>query len=75
MLYAEEPFYSRPYGDLKSATPPVMIGTNRKVSSGNDFETKHQSGIYERRNVSGKIAEEGRGGKRATHLGFFANAR
>ncbi|KAH8172656.1 hypothetical protein LIA77_06911 [Sarocladium implicatum] len=70
-LYAEEPFFSRPYGDLKSATPPVMIGANRKVSSGNDYESKHQSAIYGRRNVSGKIAEEGLAGKRASHLGFF----
>jgi hypothetical protein len=75
MLQAEDPFFSRPYGDLKSATPPVMIGSNRKVSSGNDYETKHQSAIYERRNVSGKIAEEGRAGKRASHLGFFSNNR
>lgn len=74
-LYAGEPFYSRPYGDLKSATPPVMIGANRKVSSGNDYESKHQSAIYGRRNVSGKIAEEGLAGKRASHLGFFQHGR
>jgi hypothetical protein len=75
VLHAEDPFYALPYGDLRSATPPVMVGSNRKVSSGNDFESKQQSGVYGRRNVSGKIAEEGRAGKRASHLGFFSSNR
>ncbi|KAH7022472.1 hypothetical protein EDB80DRAFT_744967 [Ilyonectria destructans] len=61
-IQTEESFYSRPYGELKSATPPVIVGNNRKVSSGNDFDSKYASGAYERRNVSGKVAEEGRGG-------------
>ena len=56
-------FYSRPYGDLKCATPPVIIGANRKVSTGTDFGNEKMdfvSKMHERRNVSGKIAEEGR---------------
>jgi hypothetical protein len=62
-------FYSRPYGELKSATPPVLVGGNRKVSSGNDFDSKHSSVAYGRRNVSGKVAEEGRGGNRFSYYG------
>ncbi|KAH9887821.1 hypothetical protein F4778DRAFT_421590 [Xylariomycetidae sp. FL2044] len=30
-------FYSKPYGELKPATPPIMIGGERQVSSGNDY--------------------------------------
>lgn len=56
-------FYSKPYGELRNATPPIRVGGNRKVSSGNDFDSKYNSTVYERRNVSGKIAEEGRGGQ------------
>ncbi|KAM0438882.1 hypothetical protein ACHAPT_001643 [Fusarium lateritium] len=62
-IQPESDFYTRPYGDLKSATPPVMmVGNNnaRKVSTGNDYKT--YSSNYGRRNVSGKVAEEGRGG-------------
>ena len=55
--------YARPYGDLKSATPPIIVGNSRKVSSGNDYSTKKHI-LHERRNVSGKIAEEGRAGTR-----------
>lgn len=73
LLQPEDQWFSRPYGELKSATPPVMIGSDRKVSSGNDYDPKHHSAVYERRNVSGKIAEEGRAGKRASHMGFFRN--
>jgi hypothetical protein len=58
----DEAFYSRPYGELKSRTPPVMIGNDRKVSSGNDYGSQPASKAYGRRNVSGKVAEEGRGG-------------
>ncbi|KAI1805220.1 hypothetical protein F4811DRAFT_230414 [Daldinia bambusicola] len=66
-------FYAKPYGELKPATPPVMIGGksaaaaagggNRQVSSGNDYGDLG-SGIAGawKRNVSGKIAEEGLGG-------------
>ncbi|KAI9651167.1 hypothetical protein NHQ30_001204 [Ciborinia camelliae] len=54
-------FKSKYYGDLKPATPPVMVGGDgpwRQVSSGTDFVGER--GSY-RRDVSGKIAEEGRG--------------
>ncbi|KAI8961661.1 hypothetical protein F5Y11DRAFT_325345, partial [Daldinia sp. FL1419] len=67
-------FYAKPYGELKPATPPVMIGGkaaqggngNRQVSSGNDYGDLgggSAAGAW-RRNVSGKIAEEGLGGNR-----------
>jgi len=58
----QENFKARFYGDLKPATPPILIGANgsqRQVSSGNDFDNKGFRG-FGRRNVSGKIAEEGR---------------
>lgn len=55
-------FYSKPYGDLKAATPPVMVGSGRQVSSGHDYDFGAGSGGKYRRNVSGKVAEEGRGG-------------
>jgi hypothetical protein len=51
--------FSKPYGQLKPATPPVMIGNGRQVSSGNDYAHQSSLGIG-RRNVSGKVAEEGR---------------
>ncbi|KAI1461463.1 hypothetical protein F4805DRAFT_414233 [Annulohypoxylon moriforme] len=64
-------FYSKPYGELKPATPPIMMGTGgnvsggggRQVSSGNDYGDLGSGNSY-RRNVSGKIAEEGLAGKR-----------
>lgn len=53
-------FKAKRYGELKPGTPPIMIGgNNRQVSSGNDFSSK---GNFRVRDVSGKIAEEGRGG-------------
>ncbi|CAK7565484.1 MAG: hypothetical protein SEPTF4163_003401 [Sporothrix epigloea] len=75
----EEP-YSKAYGQLKSATPPIMIDEKqsgspsgaRQVSSGNDYDlgsdrylfygdsNSSGSNTFGRRNVSGKIAEEGR---------------
>jgi hypothetical protein len=58
----QENFRARFYGDLKPATPPILIGAQggqRQVSSGNDFDNKGSRG-FGRRNVSGKIAEEGR---------------
>ena len=68
-------FYSRPYGDLKPATPPVMVGGSggagvrsgaRQVSSGTDYYDLGSSAstnpVTYRRNVSGKIAEEGLAG-------------
>ncbi|KAF3767829.1 hypothetical protein M406DRAFT_80319 [Cryphonectria parasitica EP155] len=69
-IQPESDFYAKPYGELKSATPPVMVGSDRQVSSGNDFGDLGAAGgaaaakryfSFGRRNVSGKIAEEGRG--------------
>ncbi|OTA90277.1 hypothetical protein M434DRAFT_78162 [Hypoxylon sp. CO27-5] len=63
-------FYSKPYGELKPATPPIMMGPNgngngnRQVSSGNDYGDLGSGATSYRRNVSGKIAEEGLAGKR-----------
>ncbi|KAL0944192.1 uncharacterized protein CTRU02_202079 [Colletotrichum truncatum] len=61
-IQPESDFYSKPYGELKPATPPVMVGSNRQVSSGNDYDNKPYSAAYGRRNVSGKVAEEGLAG-------------
>ncbi|KAI0150419.1 hypothetical protein GGR57DRAFT_195260 [Xylariaceae sp. FL1272] len=70
----DDQFYSKPYGDLKSATPPIMVGENanltasprsgngRQVSSGNDYDLGSGSNKGYRRNVSGKAAEEGMAG-------------
>jgi hypothetical protein len=63
MTYEPEPtretFKAKYYGELKPGIPPIMIGKNsRQISSGNDFG---ESG-GRLRDVSGKIAEEGRGG-------------
>jgi len=61
-IQADSAFYSKPYGDLRPATPPVMIGGNgRQVSSGHDYDLGSGSGVRGR-HVSGKIAEEGRAG-------------
>ncbi|KAI2636985.1 hypothetical protein GGS26DRAFT_464077 [Hypomontagnella submonticulosa] len=62
-------FYSKPYGELKPATPPIMVSTanakTRQVSSGNDYgDLGSGTGGAWRRNVSGKIAEEGLAGHR-----------
>ncbi|KAG0649398.1 hypothetical protein D0Z07_4098 [Hyphodiscus hymeniophilus] len=56
-----ENFKAKYYGELKPGTPPVMVGNNRQVSSGTDFVNKGGYKV-DRREVSGKIAEEGRGG-------------
>jgi hypothetical protein len=40
----------------------MVGGNNRQVSSGNDFSNKSGSRGLNQRDVSGKIAEEGRGG-------------
>ncbi|KAL2142694.1 hypothetical protein VTI28DRAFT_849 [Corynascus sepedonium] len=64
-------FYSKPYGELKSATPPIFIGgsggdnngrSSRVISSGNDYDLGN--GALGKRNVSGKVAEEGMAGSR-----------
>ncbi|KAG5983333.1 hypothetical protein E4U55_000205 [Claviceps digitariae] len=46
--------YSRSYGDLKSDAPPILVGGNRKTSSGVDY------GQGNKRNVSDKMVEERR---------------
>ncbi|KAI0430182.1 hypothetical protein F5Y09DRAFT_239577 [Xylaria sp. FL1042] len=69
-IQADDQFYSKPYGELKSATPPIMYGSdnkggkgteNRQVSTGNDYDYGLGSTTY-RRKVSGVAAEEGRAG-------------
>ncbi|CZT10275.1 hypothetical protein WAI453_009368 [Rhynchosporium graminicola] len=60
-------FKAKFYGELKPGTPPIMIGggPNRQVSSGNDFAGGNTGfRVMDRREVSGKIAEEGRGGNK-----------
>jgi hypothetical protein len=61
-------FYSKPYGELKAATPPILVGGNegrdggggRQVSSGNDWaDLGTAEGMGRRRDVSGRAAEEG----------------
>ncbi|KAL1903016.1 hypothetical protein Sste5346_000929 [Sporothrix stenoceras] len=85
----EDDFYSKPYGQLKSATPPIIVGEElsagspsgaRQVSSGNDYDLGSDRYLYygdnnggatntfSRRNVSGKIAEEGRAYSRYSTL-------
>ncbi|KAI6589227.1 hypothetical protein MCOR06_005545 [Pyricularia oryzae] len=80
-IQPESGFYSKPYGDLRSRTPPEMVTTvnikvagtgegrthtesPRQVSTGNDYYDMGNGvgNIYARRNVSGKMAEEGRAG-------------
>ncbi|KAK4041191.1 hypothetical protein C8A01DRAFT_45630 [Parachaetomium inaequale] len=69
-------FYSKPYGELKAATPPIMVGTesrerdSRVVSSGNDYDLGSGT-MMGRRNVSGKVAEEGRAGQRWSRYGVL----
>ncbi|ORY63105.1 uncharacterized protein BCR38DRAFT_320073, partial [Pseudomassariella vexata] len=67
-IQPEDSFYAKPYGDLRAATPPLIVGTatGRQVSSGNDYDLGTGGSGYGkyRRNVSGKIAEEGRAGRR-----------
>lgn len=64
-IQLDDSFYSKPYGQLKCATPPLHVGVGRKVSSGVDFMSTYSGEIHERRNVSGKVAEEGRVANRA----------
>lgn len=54
-------FKARYYGELRAGTPPTLVGgvKGRQVSSGIDMGVPTGDG---RRDVSGKIAEEGRGG-------------
>lgn len=67
-IQPEADFYSKPYGDLRACTPPVVIGADRQVSSGNDYDLSGMGGgqaakryfSFGKRNVSGKVVEEGR---------------
>lgn len=54
-------FKARYYGELRAGTPPTLVGgvKGRQVSSGIDMGVPTGDGM---RDVSGKIAEEGRGG-------------
>lgn len=70
-IQADEQFYSKPYGELKSATPPIMYGEEKKeakgtagrqVSSGNDYDLGSAANLGYRRKVSGRAAEEGMAG-------------
>lgn len=62
-IQPESEFYSKPYGELKSATPPLVVGSDRQVSSGNDYggQMAKRNFSFGKRNVSGKVVEEGRG--------------
>ncbi|EEY18224.1 conserved hypothetical protein [Verticillium alfalfae VaMs.102] len=68
-IQRESDFFAKPYGQLKPATPPIIIGSNRQVSSGNDYDGQ-PVGAFSRRNVSGKIAEEGRATLPPSHSRF-----
>ncbi|KAK4662983.1 hypothetical protein QC763_601380 [Podospora pseudopauciseta] len=76
-IQADSSFYSKPYGDLKARTPPVIVGSlglggvveeeekrnnMRQVSSGNDFDGGPVGVGVRMRHVSGREAEEGRAG-------------
>ncbi|OBT57018.1 hypothetical protein VE04_03665 [Pseudogymnoascus sp. 24MN13] len=54
-------FKARYYGELRAGTPPTLVSgvKGRQVSSGIDLDVPTGDGM---RDVSGKIAEEGRGG-------------
>ncbi|OAA68530.1 hypothetical protein SPI_00725 [Niveomyces insectorum RCEF 264] len=100
-IQPDSSFFSKPYGAIKPATPPILVGQDlstrgdngRQVSSGNDYdlgsglrttnnvggggdrylyygsgENGAISGAFGRRNVSGKIAEEGRAFSRYSML-------
>ena len=61
-LPIKDDFRANHYGELKPGKQPIMVGKNRQVSSGVDVDNLpgYKAG---RRDVSGKIAEEGRGGE------------
>lgn len=76
-IQADSSFYSKPYGDLRARTPPVIVGSlglggvveeeetrnnMRQVSSGNDFDGGPVGVGVRMRHVSGREAEEGRAG-------------
>jgi len=68
-IQPESGFYAKPYGELKPATPPIMVGNNRQLSSGNDYDLSSASTAFGRRHVSGKAVEEGRAGGRFSRYG------
>jgi hypothetical protein len=73
----DDQFYSKPYGELKSATPPIMYGEekkvyNRQVSSGNDYDLGSTANLGYRRNVSGRAAEEGLAGPDTTRYSRYS---
>jgi hypothetical protein len=56
-------FKAKRYGELRAATPPVLVGANRQVSSGADYPSL--GGFRSKnRDVSGKVVEEGRSGEK-----------
>ncbi|KAI0548810.1 hypothetical protein F4679DRAFT_573960 [Xylaria curta] len=72
-IQADDQFYSKPYGELKSATPPIPYGNEkeetkgsagRQVSSGNDYDLGSGANMGYRRKISGRAAEEGMAGPR-----------
>ncbi|TRX98319.1 hypothetical protein FHL15_000964 [Xylaria flabelliformis] len=72
-IQADDQFYSKPYGELKSATPPIPYGNEkeetkgsagRQVSSGNDYDLGSGTNTGYRRKISGRAAEEGMAGPR-----------
>ncbi|KAH6856458.1 hypothetical protein B0I37DRAFT_76220 [Chaetomium sp. MPI-CAGE-AT-0009] len=79
-IQTDTAFFSKPYGELRPATPPVLVGggrdengvstAGRVVSSGNDYDLG-SGGAMGRRNVSGKVAEEGRAGQRWSRYGVL----
>lgn len=70
-IQPETAFYSKPYGELKAATPPLIVGNGRQVSSGNDYDFAVKDNAGYRRNVSGKIVEEGLAGRRISRYAIL----
>ncbi|KAI1099902.1 hypothetical protein F4804DRAFT_320496 [Jackrogersella minutella] len=67
-IQADGDFYAKPYGELKPATPPIMMGASSEKGaarqvSGNDYGDLGSGATSYRRNVSGKVAEEGMSSK------------
>ncbi|QUC20777.1 uncharacterized protein UV8b_05018 [Ustilaginoidea virens] len=52
-LQSQYCFHSKSHSNQSNAKPPIVLGFGRKVSSGTDY------GLGYRRNVSGKVMEEG----------------
>ncbi len=72
-IQPEADFYSKPYGELKAATPPVIqtLGGARQASSGNDYDlSSARYAALGRRNVSGKVAEEGMAGENGEYFRY-----